>query len=304
MLMPNQLRRYQRNQLRQPNGRAETMTTSKQAKANKLNGEKSTGPKTPQGKAKASGNAIRHGIFSTRMLLADEDPQAFQLLLEGLQQSLRPAGSLELALVERIAISLWRQQRLVRAESAAIELGRRLDAKTNRQDVEIALGMVYPDQVHTEDLILSEHVDTESGEHYSTMVREAMRLDRPALAANDLGHLEQTAPTLYQALLWEAEEAGLSPREFARRHKGGLTGWADEVTRGCRVELGAIRRSTVIAEVAALVRSAHSAPLQQELISRYQTALDNELYRAIRALKELQEWRIKTLDNAATTVGE
>lgn len=278
------------------------MTTPKQAKANKLNSAASTGPKTTQGKAKASSNAIRHGIFSARMLLTDEDPQAFQLLLEGLQQSLRPAGSLELALVERIAVSLWRQQRLVRAETATIELGRRLDAKTNRQHIETALGMTYPDQVHAEDL--SEHVDPECGAHYSKIVQEALRLDRQALAANDLDHLEQTAPTLYQALLWEAEEAGLSPREFARGHKGGLTGWADEVTRGCRVELGAVRRSTVIAEVASLVRSAHSAPLQNELISRYQTALDNEFYRAVRALKEAQEWRIKTLDNAATTIGD
>lgn len=278
------------------------MATSKQLKANKLNSGKSTGPKTPQGKAKASSNSVKHGVFSARMLLDDEDPHAFQLLLEGLQQSLRPAGSLELALVERIAVSLWRQQRLVRAESAAIELGRRLDVKAIRHNIETALGMTYPDQVHAEDL--SEHADPECGAHYSNMVQEAMRLDRPALAANDLDHLEQTAPTLYQALLWEAEEADLSPAEFVRGHKGGLTGWADEVTRGCRVELGAIRRSTVIAEVATLVRSAHSAPLQNELISRYQTALDNELYRAIRALRETQEWRIKTLDNAATTVGE
>ena len=36
-----------------------------------------------------------------------------------------------------------------------------------------------------------------------------------------------------------------------------------------------------------------------EVFSRYQTALDNQLYKALRALREAQEWRLKTLDAAA-----
>ncbi len=279
------------------------MTTSKQAKANLKNAKQhSTGPKTTQGKTKASGNAIKHGIFSARMLLDDEDPQAFQFLLEGLQQSLRPAGSLELLLVERIAISLWRQQRLVRAESAAIELGRRLDAKANRHNIETALGMIYPDQVDTESLTLAEELGPDYLANCSNIVRESVLLDRHALTANDLGHLKKVAPTLHQALLCEAEERGISPVEFAQRRKGGLPEWVDDVARGFRTEVATIHRSAVIAEVAELVRSAHSAPLQHELISRYQTALDSELYRAIRALRETQEWRLKTLDIPAQEV--
>lgn len=278
------------------------MATSKQqANANQQNAKHSTGPKSVLGKAKASGNSIKHGIFSARMLLDDEDPQAFHLLLGGLQQSLRPAGSLEMALVERIAITLWRQQRLVRAESAAIELGRRLDAKANRSEVEKSLGMIYPDQVDTESLTLAEELGPDYLTQCSMIVQESAHLDRQALAANDLEHLKQAAPTLHQVLLCEAEETGISPLEFAQGCKDGLFGWANNVASGFRTEVAAIHRSTVIAEVAALVRSAHSAPLQHELITKYQTALDNELCRMIRALRETQAWRLKIFDSDAPT---
>jgi hypothetical protein len=33
-----------------------------------------------------------------------------------------------------------------------------------------------------------------------------------------------------------------------------------------------------------------------ELLARYQTTLDNQLNRALRALREAQEWRFKTLE--------
>ena len=41
-----------------------------------------------------------------------------------LQAALSPVGFVELALVERIAIALWRQRRLVTAETASIYLAR------------------------------------------------------------------------------------------------------------------------------------------------------------------------------------
>ena len=46
-------------------------------------------------------------------------------------------------------------------------------------------------------------------------------------------------------------------------------------------------RSRVLA-VVELVKSRYSIPSDQELISRYQTALDNETYKAIRPLREAQ----------------
>jgi hypothetical protein len=41
-----------------------------------------------------------------------------------------------------------------------------------------------------------------------------------------------------------------------------------------------------------------------EIFSRYQTTLDNQLYKALRALREAQEWRLKTLDAKAGSDAE
>ena len=38
-----------------------------------------------------------------------------------------------------------------------------------------------------------------------------------------------------------------------------------------------------------------------EILSRYQTTLDNQLYKALRALREAQEWRLKTIEPVPPT---
>jgi hypothetical protein len=96
--------------------------------ANRENAKRSTGPQTAKGKAVSSQNAIRHGLLSSKLLLDDEDPAEFDALLLDLQRSLNPVSVVEDALVERIALSLWRQRRLVAAETAEITLQRRAGA--------------------------------------------------------------------------------------------------------------------------------------------------------------------------------
>ncbi len=97
------------------------MSTLSKAKINRLNALKSTGPKTKQGKLIVATNATKHGILSKKLLLEGENPVEFVQLMEGLSQHLRPVGLLEMVLVEKIAINLWRQQRLIRAESASLD---------------------------------------------------------------------------------------------------------------------------------------------------------------------------------------
>ena len=47
---------------------------------------------------------------------------------------------------------------------------------------------------------------------------------------------------------------------------------------------------------------ANSLPVAPELMTRYQSALDNDLYKAMRALREAQRFRRETIDIAATLV--
>ncbi|GAB3626941.1 hypothetical protein PTE30175_03542 [Pandoraea terrae] len=276
------------------------MTTAKQTAANQKNAHKSLGPVTPQGKVKASGNAMKHGVLSARLLLDDENPEDFQLLLDGLQASLRPNGSLELTLVERIAVSIWRQQRLVRAETAGIELSRRLEAKGNRRQIESAMGMVYPKQIEDGDLEPpsdDDGLDAEYFEYCQTLVEEYHNLDRTSLEGNDIARLEQVASTMHAALREEAASAHVTVAQYVQTLKRGLLGWVNKTVDSCCSEMAHMRRRATIVEVADFVRSRQSAPIGQELLCKYQTALDNEMYRAMRALREAQEWRLKTLDD-------
>jgi hypothetical protein len=116
------------------------MTASiKQLRANRANAGDSTGPVTKAGKAIASRNATRHGLLSSRLLLDAEDGQSFEDLLTDLWHSLRPSGAAECALVERVAVTLWRQRRLVGAESAALDLARQPQEIASKVNTTLAL---------------------------------------------------------------------------------------------------------------------------------------------------------------------
>lgn len=95
-----------------------------QSLANQLNALRSTGPRTVAGKAQSSVNARKHGILSRQLIIEGESAEDFGALLEELLADEAPVGTLECALVERLAICLWRQRRAVTAESASLHLQR------------------------------------------------------------------------------------------------------------------------------------------------------------------------------------
>lgn len=84
--------------------------------------QRATGPRTEWGKKRSKQNALRHGIFA-QVLLLDHEPRAdFTCLLKGLREYLKPEGTLEAILVEKIAMLLWRQRRVIIAEVAEIRV--------------------------------------------------------------------------------------------------------------------------------------------------------------------------------------
>lgn len=66
-----------------------------QISANQTNAKKSTGPTTEIGKNMVANNAIKHGLFSKNLILADEDPIEYKNLLEQLLSELSPYSTLE-----------------------------------------------------------------------------------------------------------------------------------------------------------------------------------------------------------------
>ena len=61
-------------------------------------------------------------------------------------------------------------------------------------------------------------------------------------------------------------------------------------------------QSARIQELVVVSKRNVSLPKVPENVARYQSSLDNELYKAIRALKDAQAWRAERRLNVATTV--
>jgi hypothetical protein len=100
--------------------RAAVPVSNARAEASRRNGARSRGPKTAEGKARASRNALKHGLRAGRhVLLRDEDSSEFEALEVALFEELAPQGALQGFLVGRIARAAWR---LARAERIEINL--------------------------------------------------------------------------------------------------------------------------------------------------------------------------------------
>ncbi len=98
------------------------MSTKAQIKANKKNAKKSTGPRTPQGKATVSQNAVKHGLFAIEPVIFDEDQAEFDFHREQMLAEWAPVGYMETILAERIVSLSWRLRRAERMQSQAIEV--------------------------------------------------------------------------------------------------------------------------------------------------------------------------------------
>ena len=74
----------------------------------RANGSQSKGPTTGAGKARASANSFKHGIYATRAFptkeLYEKDAPDYNALLGALYEHYAPKGSLEKLLVEKIAV--------------------------------------------------------------------------------------------------------------------------------------------------------------------------------------------------------
>ncbi len=97
------------------------MATEAQVCANRSNAQKSTGPRTPEGKAIVAQNAVRHGLLAREVVIKGEDPEEFELYREGMLAELAPAGQMESLLAQRIAGLAWRLRRAERLQAAAFD---------------------------------------------------------------------------------------------------------------------------------------------------------------------------------------
>ncbi len=87
------------------------MSTEKQNDANRSNSQRSTGPRTPEGKTKSSLNALKHGLTSTQVLAPSESADEFNAHADSFRGHFAPADPLEEFLVEQLIVAAWRLRR-------------------------------------------------------------------------------------------------------------------------------------------------------------------------------------------------
>ncbi len=71
----------------------------------------STGPRSPEGKAKSSQNSLKHGCRSEKTVLPDEDPAEFESTVQAWFDHYRPDSQPAIGLVEQLALAHWKLKR-------------------------------------------------------------------------------------------------------------------------------------------------------------------------------------------------
>ena len=100
--------------------------TPAQVAANRMNAQRSTGPRTPAGRARSSQNAMKHGIYARTDIAVErgpfaEDPEEVASTLKELVQALAPRDVLEVFRANRIALLQLQERRVDGCESALLQ---------------------------------------------------------------------------------------------------------------------------------------------------------------------------------------
>jgi hypothetical protein len=85
--------------------------------ANAANAQFSTGPRTPEGKARSSANARKHGFTAAELLIGPEDREEFDALLADYQSDVAPQGVIQQTLFDELVAAAWNLRRIRRMET-------------------------------------------------------------------------------------------------------------------------------------------------------------------------------------------
>src|SRR5438034_2462146 len=117
------------------------MISQKKLEANRRNAQKSTGPKTAEGKARSSQNGLTHGLTSRKCpILPGENEEQYRELQDALTRDLKPRGAMQRELVEDLVQTRWKIRRIPAIEAELMcreqeEVAERHDTAKWRKDV-------------------------------------------------------------------------------------------------------------------------------------------------------------------------
>jgi hypothetical protein len=125
------------------------MASNRQTRANRRNAQKSTGPRTPEGKAKIRFNALKYGIHADQIVLPTENEDEWRSTFFNFHDEFAPRTPSQEALVYFMASAFWNTLRCQRAEHGIFILAQsdrealdQLSKTTGRTDEEM-MGWCY-----------------------------------------------------------------------------------------------------------------------------------------------------------------
>jgi hypothetical protein len=93
------------------------MATPAQITANRANAQKSTGPRSVEGKSASRFNALKHGIDAASIVIPGEDPAHYDALVTQYQQEYQPRSASESFHVDTMIRADWQKRRLENVEA-------------------------------------------------------------------------------------------------------------------------------------------------------------------------------------------
>lgn len=293
------------------------MSKSTKVEVNRRNARRSTGPKSAAGKLVVGCNATKHGLLSGKAVLPHvESVTEWERHLQRTLADLNPAGYLETLLAERVALSLWRLQRVARyeREAAAVQQERAESAVAQARELR-HFGFESPahESEHPGDVADDLR---EARALHELLQRFADLPNEASLAADDaiaiLDELAEAAgvdlhedgfpgpPGFPDDVYWEDYDGwtvgmvravlpDIAQREECKvgdllaqalRGLAGKLAVADVKAQQTRAELARYRRTHLLPDGNTLDR-----------INRYETSLERSLYRTLHELQRMQAAR-------------
>jgi hypothetical protein len=150
-------------------------TSPAQLAANAANAQHSTGPRTSEGKIRASHNASKHGLTARDLVIAPGEQEEFDDLLAAYQADVKPQGAIQQTLFHQLVAAAWNLRRI------------------GRMEAELCAGASYKDLLANDDL----------QNQLDRLARHHIRIERvfhrclkelKALQTNDVIHASLPAP--------------------------------------------------------------------------------------------------------------
>ena len=268
------------------------MATEAQIKANQENAKKSTGPLTDEGKQRSSMNAMTHGIFSTIPLLPGENLEQFKLLEEEIIKAYQPTDAMECLLVQRVYLTCMRQIRLREAESAKLEISMMPEVmcKTVTQLFE-----------HNSDKrFTAEDISELTEAHYmfaQALEKEIKESHYQSLALTIEIIKEKMPLTSRHIKDIHEEEYKLSWEEFIQK-PGMLRAAISILAKRVKIQLASTKNNHIAYTLKHKLKIVHRIPHGDDmtLFTKYQVQLDTDLYRAMKALQDYRNNKVKLVE--------